>query len=434
MLAGAKITLTRLDTGNSIVATAGTGGVYQFSGSPAGSYSIKLEADGFITNSFNGLELVAGRTHQADVMLKVVPKVSYGIGGSIALPPQPLRKLYEDSLLIAVGRPLKSTTVKGDDDSKLVKTAVEITQTLKGSSRRGTIYVYHDEEGDGSRDPFADGGPLLMFLDHRESGGVFKTKAYEPVGYQYGVKKLADSDLSAYVDRIKSLRTILLEDRPCRGELAEWLVQTVEDPATRWEGAADLDSNGSDPVFQDCGEEKPPPVERSIDRVTPGEPIFDQGLSAPVCSLVRIADMLTPAQKDRVMKVVLGLDKISDADEMLIRAVGGWGDPRLVPFIISKLEQMQDEPAEDSGLLVTVLAEAIDDSDINTTACAFREASYKASRSDDSETDDSSSDDRSESETNVEKPDLSSLLKQFIAQVKTKIAQQEALRTSTGKQ
>src|SRR5262249_38458389 len=45
LVAGAKVTLTSLDTGNSIVATASTGGVYQFSNAPAGSYSLKIKAD-----------------------------------------------------------------------------------------------------------------------------------------------------------------------------------------------------------------------------------------------------------------------------------------------------------------------------------------------------------------------------------------------------
>src|SRR5262249_48446420 len=129
LVAGAKVTLTSLDTGNSIVATAGIGGVYQFSNASAGSCGLKIEADGFETTSFNGIELVAGRVHQTEVILKVVPKQGYGIGGAMAVPPRPLRTLCEGASLIAVGQPLASSIVELDKYSALVKTAVEISQT-----------------------------------------------------------------------------------------------------------------------------------------------------------------------------------------------------------------------------------------------------------------------------------------------------------------
>jgi hypothetical protein len=365
LVADAKITLTNLDTGNSIAASAGTGGLFRFSSVPEGSYSIEVKADGFEGTSFDGVELVAGRTHQTDVMLKAV-RQRLEVMGALSSAPVPLRNLYEDSALIVVGRPMESSTVQRDEYSSLIKTSVEVSQTLKGASRKSRISVYHNERNEGG-DPFADGTPLLMFLDHRKSKGMFRTSAYEPTYGTFAIKKLTDSELASYTSRIKSLQVTLQGDRPCRSELAEWLVQTIEDPVTRWEAVADLHWNGSDPVFQDCGSDQKATVERPLDVVS-AEPISPRDLSGPSCSVVRVADMLTSGQRDRIVKVVLGLDKITDGDEMLIRVAAGWKDQRMIPFLLSKLEQMTATPDVTAPNLASVLSEILDDEGIAETA------------------------------------------------------------------
>jgi hypothetical protein len=425
LVAGARVTLTSMDTGNSIVASAGTGGLFRFSSVPEGTYRMEVAADGFDSTSFNGVELVAGRTHQTDVMLKTVVSERFVTMGAFAAPPRPLRTLYEGSTLIAVGRPLESSTVKRDDYSSLIKTSVEVSQTLKGASRRRTISVYHDERSQ-AKDPFADGTPLLMFLGHGGSKGIFKTSAYEPVDTTFAIKKLTDSELASYTTRIKSLQATLQGERPCRGDLAEWLVQTIEDPVTRWEGAADLEWNGSDPVFQDCGEAQSGTAEKSIDLVTgPGEPIVETNPGSPLCSVVRIADMLTPAQRDRIIRVVLGLDKISGGDEMLIQVAARWKDQRVVPFLISKLEQMTATPDGTAASLASTLSDILDDEQITETARLLQDAAYKASRSatpdDEDEEDSSAEPEDAEPVSTAANQNPSELLRQFISQVKARI-------------
>jgi len=422
LVAGAKITLTNLDTGNSIVASAVTGGLFRFSSVPEGSYSTEVKADGFERTSFNGVELVAGRTHQTDVMLKALKQTGFGMGGAMVMPPRPLRTLYEDSALIVVGRPLESSAVKRDDHSNLIKTSVEVWQTLKGASRKTTISVYHDERSE-ERDPFAD-GTLLLFLEHHESKGILKTSAYEPVDGTYAIKKLTDSELSSYTGHIKSLQATLQGDRPCRSDLAEWLVQTIEDPVTRWEGAADLEWNGSDPVFQDCGSEQSATTQKNLDVIS-AEPISARDLTGPSCSVVRIADMLTPAQRDRIVKVVLGLDKISPGDEILIRVAAEWKDQRMVPFLLSKLEQVTVTPDVTAANLASVLSEILDDEGIAETARLFQDAAYKASRpaTPDDEAEEESPTDPEDAEPASAAADQgpSELLRQFISQVKARM-------------
>jgi len=179
-----------------------------------------------VTASFNGIELVAGRTHQTDVTLKAMKQARW-FGGAIAVPPQPLRSLYEDSSLVVVGKPVKSSTVSRDEDSSLIRTSVEITEMLKGKSRKSTIQVYHEQRQEAGTDAFPEGAPLLMFLNRRKSGGVLRNSAYEPAHFGQPIKQLPESDLASYVSRIRSLQAILQAQKPCRGDLAEWLVQTV---------------------------------------------------------------------------------------------------------------------------------------------------------------------------------------------------------------
>jgi hypothetical protein len=433
LVAGARVTLTSMDTGTSIVASAATGGLFRFSSVPEGSYRMEVKADGFERTSFNGVELVAGRTHQTDVMLKALKQTGFGMGGAMVMPPRPLRTLYEDSALIVVGRPLESSTVKRDDHSNLIKTSVEVSQTLKGASRKTTISVYHDEQSE-EKDPFTDGTPLLLFLEHRESKGILKTSAYEPVDGNYAIKKLTDSELASYTSRIKSLQATLQGDRPCRGDLAEWLVQTIEDPVTRWEGAADLEWNGSDPVFQECGEVQLAATEKSIDIITPGEPIIESGPEGPTCSVLRIADMLTPEQRDRIVKVVLGLDKISDGDEMLIRVAAGWKDQRMVPFLLSKLEQVTATPDVTAANLASVLSDIFDDEQITETARLLEDAAYKASRSatpeDEAEEKSSTDPEDAEPVSAAAKQSPSELLRQLLSQVTAKIERDSGVRTA----
>jgi len=350
------------------------------------------------------------------------------MAGAIALPLEPLRTLYENSALIVVGRPTESSTVKRDQYSRLIKTGVEVSQTLKGAFSKSTIWVYHDELGNPT-DPFAGGAPILIFLKHRESKGVFKTSTYEPVDSTFSVKQLTDSELASYTSRIKSLQATLQGERPCRSELGDWLVQTIEDPVTRWEGAVDLQRNGPDPVFQDCGEPQPTAGGNSIDAVTgPGEPRLESGSSGPACSVVRIADMLTQSQKDRIMSVVLGLDKISEGDVILIRVVAGWKDQRMVPFMLSKLEQMTETPNETAAHLALILGELLDDEKITETAGLLQDAAYKAgpAPTPGEEIEDRSSDEPEDNESASVAANQSpnELLRHFISQVKAKVAQE----------
>jgi hypothetical protein len=385
-----------------------------------------VKADGFETNTFNGVELVAGRNHQTDVMLKAIEqREKFVTMGVMALPPKPLRTLYENSALIVMGRPVGSSIVTRGEYSNLVKTSVEISQTLKGASRNSTISVYHDERSE-AKDPFADGAPILLFLKHRESKGVFKTSAYEPVDSIFATKKLTDSELASYASRIKSLQATLQGERPCRNELGDWLVQTIEDPVTRWEGAADLRWNGSDSIFQDCGDSQPATAAESIDAVTAQtERIIGPGPDAPACSVVRIADMLTQQQKNRIVSVVLGLDKISQADEILIQLAAEWKDQRMIPFLLSKLEQMTETPGPAAANLASALSDVLDDEQITETAGLFEDAASKASRSarlaEEGEDESSEEADDGEPVSVAANQTPSELLRQFISQVKAKI-------------
>jgi hypothetical protein len=110
---------------------------------------------------------------------------------------------------------------------------------------------------------------------------------------------------------------------------------------------------------------------------------------------------------------------------MLIHVATEWKDQRLVPSLLSKLEQITATPDVTAASLALALGEVLDDEHITETARLLQDAAYKASRSaaPDDETEGGGSDEPEDAEpaSAAGNQSPSELLRQFIVQVKAKI-------------
>lgn len=83
--------------------------------------------------------------------------------------------------------------------------------------------------------PLKPGDRVLLFLQaDKKSGRVM------PADYVDGVKRLDRDALSAYEARIRDLSDIYAREGDHAEDIVDWLIKCIDDPATRWEGAFEL--------------------------------------------------------------------------------------------------------------------------------------------------------------------------------------------------
>ncbi|HWO01365.1 MAG TPA: hypothetical protein VNS63_19045, partial [Blastocatellia bacterium] len=177
------------------------------------------------------------------------------------------------------------------------------------------------------------------------------------------------------------------EEKPNQEELVEWLVRCAENPATRWEGAFELamsawelrakctqddadadseESDSSEETFED-GSADPAQKESTVEPVTEAQ---DLGARASLAAL------LTADQKERLMTALLDTEQITEGDEQLIELVKDFHDPRLIPFLVSRLRRTENNPPHSANTIVQVVAELLKDNRISALAESYDDAPY----------------------------------------------------------
>jgi hypothetical protein len=328
-----------------------------------------------------------GEERRVDVTMSVV-QVSMSTGGVIAMPVFPLRELYNQSEHIVVARVGKSSKVETEGEARLIKTRLQVSSTLKGSSRERVVDVYHWVYGE-EDEIYTSGANLLLFLKPREGGKEAAKHGYEVVDTQRGVKKLSEADLQVYLQRIDELATILSKEKPDPAEIAEWLVRCAEDPATRWEGTYELaqsvdslpeaESEDSEEPAEDTEaavEAEEAPVEETesdaVEEATETEP-EDEQASEPA-----LAALLTTAQKERLTHTLFNIKTITEKDRGLIELVRHWDDGRLVPFLLAQLKQMEANPSRYAEDVLYIISDVLKDDDLREFAEQYgTNASYE---------------------------------------------------------
>lgn len=336
-------------------------------------------------------------------------------------PPQPLRTLYQMSERVVVANVGASVQIEVEDNSRLMRTLLNVSETLKGDANEHASYVYHwvwqgtrEDVAEVNNGQFEFGDRLLVFLNRREKGD-----GYAVNDTRYGVKKLNDDDLKVYVKRIKELDAILRQKQPDVGDITEWLVRCAEEPATRWEGAYELSisANALDKRNKptDLGAGNTEAVEVKAEGASPEETTDDvrapvisanvsvvaesagvtdntngasadnvaeaeQPLRLNVVSFIkmsaaraRYAEKLNAGQKSRLASALFGAEEIGEGEHMLIQVLETFKDERLVPFLSERLRRTPENPPDYGWLMMAVVARARDDKEMLALAGKFGE-------------------------------------------------------------
>jgi hypothetical protein len=332
--------------------------------------------------------------------------------------PKPLRVLYRESTLVAVGRVVGSVAVETGEGSTPMKTSLQLSSLLKGESKERVVHLYHyawGEADESSPKVLAKDDVLLVFLMPGEDGD-----GYVPADYERGVRKLPPDDLKVYVSRLEELASIMRSKKPDAAALTEWLVRCAEEPATRWEGAYELapetmlfeepkksgagageggaaDTGRIVEAARTDGQQTKPDadaaesaaaittvdaarsnvVSESGGRVEPGEKIHPLA-KAKAEEEMDFTALLTPAHKERLTLALLSAEELEAGEQMLLRLVGNWKDARLVPFSLKHLARMADNPPYHAEDLMRIVAYTHGDPTLIKFATDYREdASYE---------------------------------------------------------
>jgi hypothetical protein len=415
VIPGATLRLTNEDTGDIQTATSSDVGYFRFFVLTEGVYTLKAESVGFRAVETNGLNLGQGQEQHLNITMEPAQAT---MGGAMIIPMLTLRELYAVSDRIVVARPAGTVKVKSEGESRLIRTSLMVSSTLKGDGEP-VVNVYHFIYGD-QETPFPRGENLLVFLKHGGTMGALKSAGgYELADFSHGIKKLSSSELDVYVQRINELAQLSHEQPPNQEELVEWLVRCAEDPATRWEGAFDLASSAADlraSCSQDDSDEDSGSSEES-DEDQSDEPTAAVATVEPTPEPQELGDratfaaLLTTDQKQRLMKALLATEDITEGDVQLIELVKDRHDPRLLPFLVSQLHRVEANPPETVDRVVRVVAELLNDRRINALSKSYADAPYDVEEEDKD----------SGKTTSAAARERSALMRKFLEQVERKM-------------
>lgn len=363
-------------------------------------------------------------------------------------PPMPLRLLYQQSEKIVVAR-LESISdekiLEEDEESTevSVRNVFSVSSTLKGKAEPYlSIYeteyreksqpeaepeaeqpaesVESEEAGeeevetiDSQEDDkkFKVGKRLLLFLTPEEEGD-----GYSLVDYRFGAKELSDADLRIYEKRIEEIGSILASPEKQAERTVEWLVRCAEEPATRWEGAYELDASFALLEWQAQQEaEEKAARERGEVKIVPTTDetrLLMSGVQRTLYGLdgdAKFAEILSNSQKGRLTDILLNAletkpskDKsenegLSMGDSALLDLVGRWDDKRLVPSLLANLRNSYGADNYEAMRFMTLLAKLFKNEKLESLAESYEKILYETDEEETAE---------SESAENEEEKDL----------------------------
>lgn len=276
-------------------------------------------------------------------VLAVLTTLCVADAGAYPIPPQALRMLTNESELIVSASVEKIPLIKGEDGFNTGIVRLNILSVLKGAEGSRSIDVYYSPDMVCPAPPrYEEGATALAFLARSRHG-----PGYVTVGLSYGAKNLSNREINAYSARIREL--IELERQPDpnarRRQLVEWLVRCAEEPATRWEGAFDLNNSHDMKMIE---KENDNEEAQGGQEVAVGEDEAEERKE----EVVDLTALLTEDQKRRLADALYRASSLSNGGMELITLVELWGDDNLVPFMWSYIKAFKnDDPWETHGLM-----------------------------------------------------------------------------------
>ena len=215
-----------------------------------------------------------------------------------------MRKLYEKSQWVVIGKVVPPAASPGFTAPTNVNVSLEVLSIVKGTLRAKSLPICSPSDHECHAPvKYQVGKTVLIFLNEAPD----KTGFY-PEAESYGVKVLAEKDQALYVRRLQELSAIQNDSNPKQEQArqtVEWLVECVENPVTTWEGVSEL----AHPQDFIASFGKPP------------------------------LELLRSAQKDRLAKILYDSRSVSSLDLDLLKVVQKLDDPRVNGFLRHLLEQ-----------------------------------------------------------------------------------------------
>jgi carboxypeptidase family protein len=363
----AIVTLTSEAAGDVLSELTSEAGEFRFDGLSARTYICEIHAKGYERSTQHGLELQSGEVHRMDVVMEK----EVLIGGATGVPAQPLRALYLQSDRVVVATVGKTTTPKKSSDDGSVRTSLTVSQTIKGDGHKPIVDVFQWDLA-ARRNGANEGDTVLAFLQRKEDG----RDGYEPIYGSSSIKNLSESDLGTYLRRLAQLKELITRSNADPKDITEWLVQCAEDPATRWEGTFELALS----AWQE--KRRRQEIERLDSEPNEGSPTAGTDRSTPDTkppskkardSEPTFAALLSGDQKERLMNVLLTSTNMDDVAFELIDVAKSWNDKRLLPFLVSYLDQAQDPMQWSVHRVLMIVVELVGDETTNNLLQQYRE-------------------------------------------------------------
>jgi hypothetical protein len=414
------------DAGAELKTKTSAEGEFTFAQVPFGSYIMLVEARGFYSYMNSNLIVDTPYDMRFEVRMKLKPEPTMG---AIALPTLSLLDLYRQSDLVAIAHIGRSAVVETEGGAKELKTALHVSSQFKGDSNQ-QVFTFHQWVDDFYTTTIKPGDRALVLLRHRESEDGKRLDGYDVTGWRNGVRKLDDSALAVYRQRVEELATLFQRGDPDPADLVEWLVRCVEEPATREEGVRKL-SDGLSLLKNQREREKEDesqPVEAEDpagqsegDEEDSNEQSDNDEWAEMDRESLKLATALTQDHKTRLANTFFGIAELSEDDMELAGLIQKLGDERLAPYLISQLRRVADEAPGYAGSLVYMIAEAINDKDLRKLANDYDDAAIYDESEDDDESDaqDSTRNPRADGLT-VAAVKRSAMLKDFLKLVEYK--------------
>lgn len=183
-----------------------------------------------------------------------------------------------------------------------------------------------------------------------------------PTDGGFGVRKIDERDAGSYVSQIKSLNSIFAsasDKRPAM--LAEWLINGIEDPVTRWDAAFELSQSLGDlTVYESRTAEREKDKEEGSNRFSLDDPDEER---------VAVAKQISEAQKQRVISVFtsplpdhqtdLTQAQLKRADFVMMELVKDWGGQNVATLLLERLKRGVAD-RYDTAVLMSSIAEVLD--------------------------------------------------------------------------
>jgi hypothetical protein len=344
------IARNRFDDRETSAITDREGGV-EFSSLASGMYRVDGKREGY--RVYQGSVVVrSGEGRQIE--LSAVLDQGGTLLGALAVSTTPLPELYDDSDLV-VAATVGPSVIRGKDESLVeVETRLTVDEVMKGEESSREIAYRHSESTDAegpdgwSRD-FAVGSQVVAFLQRSKESGVRGTPRYTtPIPWD-AIKHVDGHETAAYRERISALarmeRDMARQGENDPGAMAEWMVATAENAATREESVNELSRVIY--VLTNFAESE------GVDAPTASEDLQDLldqfhaegGLLGSQPSPELIGAYVTGEQKARLTRALLATETFRSADRDLYALVRNWDEPSAKAWLLRRLRTDQSDPS-----------------------------------------------------------------------------------------